>query len=167
MFHFSRSHAPQTTGANTSLQEKCVQQTTPIIRSSPSPAQHGDRDDHLRSSCGLPRLGELAEIGGRPAVRRLRWMLYTLISSIHSSAQRTVELASRKTGAVRFGPHFHPGSLQPNARTESRRQGIESIKESRQWAGPLDFEIFLEGFDWGERFANCIQDSGTQQQDGN
>ena len=56
------------------------------------------------------------------------------------------------TGEVELGPSFERsthGGLQRCSGTLSRRKGIENMLASRPWATPLDWEIFLEGWDKG------------------
>lgn len=65
-------------------------------------------------------------------------------------------LLAKKYWAVDLGPLFQPlpdGCFDENSRTRSRRLGIEAIKQSHPWANTVDLEIFLQGFDWGERYA--------------
>jgi hypothetical protein len=66
------------------------------------------------------------------------------------------ELLSKKRWTVDLGPEFqstHDGSLQEDSHTRSRNLGIEALAGSRPWANTVDLEIFLQGFDWGERYA--------------
>jgi hypothetical protein len=45
------------------------------------------------------------------------------------------------------------GRLQPNMRTYVRILGIQSLNAKYPWASPVDLQIFLSGFDDGERLA--------------
>jgi hypothetical protein len=45
------------------------------------------------------------------------------------------------------------GQLLPNKRTNARSDGIQELVARYPWASTTDLEIFLSGFDMGERFA--------------
>ena len=55
---------------------------------------------------------------------------------------------------VHVGPAYrcHDGHLYPDERTESRAEGIETLLASHPWADSADIQVFLIGFDAGEKF---------------
>jgi hypothetical protein len=87
---------------------------------------------------------------------RFRWLLYVLRISLRSLRGHIVELMPRRNSLVDLGPWYHretDGSLLRDTRTEYRNAGTESVSLSHPWASTLEWEIFLDGFVWGERFA--------------
>lgn len=53
------------------------------------------------------------------------------------------------------------GSLQIEPRTEARMSGIETLLAKYPWMDRFDFQMFLDGFDAGERYRAGISDSGS------
>jgi hypothetical protein len=61
--------------------------------------------------------------------------------------------------SIGIGPVFAQ-SGQLDLRTHSRNEGIEKVRSRFPWMDVLDIQIFLAGFDAGERFAGG--NAGTQ-----
>lgn len=114
-----------------------------------NPRRHGQTDKLVRSVrrvCHAPH--------------RLAWRLiqfwYVLRIAVRSFHGHTSELLARKHLGADLGFLFQQseaGHLAPNKRTESRNAGIEQLILLRPWTTSVDWEVFLQGFDWGEQFA--------------
>ena len=81
---------------------------------------------------------------------------YALRIAFRSFRGHIQELLSKKRWAVDLGPFYQllpDGSCRENSRTHSRRLGTAHIKQSHPWANTVDLDLFLRGFDWGERYA--------------
>jgi hypothetical protein len=50
-------------------------------------------------------------------------------------------------------------------RTHSRNSGIKNLQSTYRWVDVLDIQIFLEGFDAGEKFALRISDTQSSKQE--
>ena len=77
---------------------------------------------------------------------------------------RTQTLLARKHWGVDLGSvleRLPSGRLIQNERTDARSCGIRELVSAHPWASNIDLQIYLEGFDAGERFALYIP--GTRE----
>jgi hypothetical protein len=65
-------------------------------------------------------------------------------------------LLAKKHWGVDLGPLLQSsadGCLREDTRTHARSAGITQLTSLHSWANTIDSEIFLLGFEWGERYA--------------
>ena len=81
-------------------------------------------------------------------VYALRWEGRSLVGRIQT-------LLSRKQWGVTTGPDtvcLLDGRVLKNRRTAVRKRGIEELVSRYPWASTIDLQMFLDGFDLGERY---------------
>ncbi len=104
--------------------------------------------------------------GARKCPRRFWWRLlrfwYALKISARSFRGHMSELLSKRHWGADLGPQLQQsavGHLVEDERTKSRIAGTEWLSTARPWASnTVEVEIFLQGFDWGERYALSRRD---------
>jgi hypothetical protein len=116
------------------------------------PARRKDKHPSLRLCAYLPdaALAALLRLLG-PVL----WgKLYTLLSSLRCFCGHICTQLAKDQVSVNLGPALErkSGSYLPNRRTGARREGIENLRAIHPWADLLSLEIFLMGFDAGERW---------------
>jgi hypothetical protein len=92
------------------------------------------------------------------------YLLYTLRIGLRSFLGHIEELLAKRYGTVDLGPMLQQlpsGYLIPDMRTLTRNEGITALEKAHPWASNIEAEIFLEGFDWGERYAHHNLDKLT------
>ena len=90
---------------------------------------------------------------------------YALRLASRSLVGHTKTLLDKKRWAVDFGPLFERlpcGCLVPDERTDARSIGIQEIESRYPWASIVELQVFLEGFDAGERYG--LRTSGKSAQ---
>jgi len=76
-----------------------------------------------------------------------------------------IRIQSARNGAsVDVGPALQRQGecYQPNERTTARAEGIEKLRATHPWADAVDLQMFLAGFDAGEKYCICSQVSPDQ-----
>ena len=87
--------------------------------------------------------------------RRVR---FAILGKRLASSVRRLLFCIRDTSSyslLDFGPALQrlpDGSFVPSARTDGRSLGIDRLLARYPWADKLDAQIYLEGFDEGERW---------------
>jgi hypothetical protein len=81
---------------------------------------------------------------------------YALRLSLRTAFGCMKTLLSKKHWAVDFGPLLERlpcGCLVHDGRTDARSVGTQEIESRYPWASIVELQMFLEGFDVGERYA--------------
>ena len=101
--------------------------------------------------------------------QRLRGLLrfvYALRSEGHSFVGHMQTLLGKKHWGVDLGPlleRSNCGQLQRNGRTDARSYGTQALVSRYPWASSIDLQVFLDGFDMGERYALGTLDIPEQE----
>jgi len=85
----------------------------------------------------------------------LRWVSGSLFPCIRI-------LLAKKYWGVDLGPAYCSllsGCLVANERTDARSDGIQKLRSHYPWANTVLLDVYLEGFDAGERFASRKMDT--------
>lgn|ERR1039458_708726 len=103
---------------------------------------------------------------GRPggAMHGMQCRIRLLGCKLRSGVKSLIGRWQSHTGRVDIGPAFRrlpDGSIQTEPRTNARSQGIDTELAKFPWLDLIDRQIFLDGFDAGERYKAGILDSGT------
>jgi hypothetical protein len=91
--------------------------------------------------------------------------VYALRLASRSFVGHIRELLAREHRGVLLGPWYETlpnGCLVRNRRTDARSVGIQELTSRYPEANTIELEMFLEGFDKGERFALGRQDKLAQ-----
>jgi hypothetical protein len=97
---------------------------------------------------------------------RLLDTTYILRASFDSFLAHTRIRFATRPPSVDYGPAFHrlsDGTYQAEARTLARAEYTKAVSATRPWADTVDLEIFLMGFDAGERWALHKWDIATDK----
>lgn len=68
---------------------------------------------------------------------------------------------AREGERVHVGPayKYHAGHLCPDERTNARAEGIENLLATHPWVDSADLQVFLLGFDAGEKYGISARQS--------
>jgi len=91
-------------------------------------------------------------------IQEFQWCSRTLWLIGHNLCVHIDALLSKQPYFVDYGLSYEPlretnYRLIPRARTRARIDGTDNLLKTHRWATPLEEEIYLLGFDQGERFA--------------
>src|ERR1039458_398229 len=92
----------------------------------------------------------------------LRYPLVFLWCKSQSAVKSLIGHWKSHTGRVDIGPEFRLApdrSLEREPRTIARSKGIDTELAKYPWTDLIDHQIFLDGFDAGERSSQCNLDS--------
>lgn len=95
---------------------------------------------------------------------RLYRTWYIWSASLRSLFGHIQIVSTRETPGLMYGPAFvdRDQCLMPNKRTHARLECRENLLATHPWVDFADEQIFLEGFDAGERWALRKADMETQ-----
>jgi hypothetical protein len=119
--------------------------------------QSSKSDGHLKDSLEFFALRMLGQ--------QLWETLYILLSAMRSCLGHIRTQLAKDHRSVNLGQSFEntSQSLRRNTRTLARKQGIENLLATYPWADYQDLEMFLTGFDAGEKWCLCNTASDTVQ----